>query len=290
MKPNLFIIGAPKCGTTSLASYLAEHENIFMSPLKEPYYFSKNIKMKEQISDLGEYENLFKDVSKQHKIIGEASTHYLFSKTAVPDILRYNESARFIVMLRHPIDLFQSLYKERLRSLREEKEMEEAWRRQQERKEGIGIPKHCEDAQLLAYGEWCKIGSQIEQLYSQVDPSQVHIITLGEMKKNTLRVYKQVLDFLELPYDGKMTFKVYNKRKGVRSTSLQYIIKKFSQLKHRLGIHKSLGIHKLNLKREGSGKELTGDFRKELKNYFRDDLKLLKILTGINYLEIDDTD
>ena len=43
-KPDFFIIGAPKCGTTALATYLAEHPNIQLSDPKEPHYFCKDLK------------------------------------------------------------------------------------------------------------------------------------------------------------------------------------------------------------------------------------------------------
>ena len=39
--PNFFIIGAPKAGTTSIYNYLKNIPEIFMSPEKEPNYFSK---------------------------------------------------------------------------------------------------------------------------------------------------------------------------------------------------------------------------------------------------------
>jgi hypothetical protein len=42
-KPNLFMIGGPKCGTTSFQEYLAGHPHIFMSEPKEPCYFDKDI-------------------------------------------------------------------------------------------------------------------------------------------------------------------------------------------------------------------------------------------------------
>jgi hypothetical protein len=42
-KPNLFMIGGPKCGTTSFQEYPAGHPHIFMSEPKEPCYFDKDI-------------------------------------------------------------------------------------------------------------------------------------------------------------------------------------------------------------------------------------------------------
>jgi hypothetical protein len=38
--PNFLIIGAAKSGTTSLYHYLGQHPDIFMSPIKEPNYYT----------------------------------------------------------------------------------------------------------------------------------------------------------------------------------------------------------------------------------------------------------
>ena len=42
-KPNLFLIGAAKCGTTSLYHYLKQHPDLFFPEHKEPHYFSKDL-------------------------------------------------------------------------------------------------------------------------------------------------------------------------------------------------------------------------------------------------------
>lgn len=41
--PNFFIVGAPRCGTTSLYEYLKQTPGIYMSTVKEPHYFSQSI-------------------------------------------------------------------------------------------------------------------------------------------------------------------------------------------------------------------------------------------------------
>jgi hypothetical protein len=43
-KPNFFIVGAPKCGTTPLYEYLKDHPNVFMPQLKEPHFFAENMR------------------------------------------------------------------------------------------------------------------------------------------------------------------------------------------------------------------------------------------------------
>ena len=42
-KPNFFIVGAPKCGTTALYEYLRPHPNIFMPKVKEPHFFATDL-------------------------------------------------------------------------------------------------------------------------------------------------------------------------------------------------------------------------------------------------------
>jgi len=42
--PNFFLVGAPKAGTTSLYHYLDQHPEIYMSPIKEPCFFSTEIR------------------------------------------------------------------------------------------------------------------------------------------------------------------------------------------------------------------------------------------------------
>src|SRR5262245_35065298 len=83
-KPTFFIIGAPKCGTTSLAAWLADHPDIFMSPTKEPHYF--NTDHKRYLNSLAGYEQLFEDATDRHSAVGEASVWYLYSANAVENI------------------------------------------------------------------------------------------------------------------------------------------------------------------------------------------------------------
>ena len=58
-RPNFFIVGAPKCGTTALYTYLAEHPDVFMPTFKEPHYFSPDLRHEVNICDEREYSGLF---------------------------------------------------------------------------------------------------------------------------------------------------------------------------------------------------------------------------------------
>lgn len=115
-KPNFFIVGTPKAGTTSLYHYLDEHPDVFVSPIKETNFFSyEEIKSQglfyneEHICTLSAYEDQFANAGKA-KAIGEASVSYLFYPSVPAKIKYYNPDAKIIAILRNPIDRGYSHY------------------------------------------------------------------------------------------------------------------------------------------------------------------------------------
>ena len=82
--------------------------------MKEPHYF--NTDDQQCVATLGDYELLFVDATDQHIAVGEASVWYLSSTEAVRNILRYQPEARFIVMVRNPVEMAPALPAEMLLS------------------------------------------------------------------------------------------------------------------------------------------------------------------------------
>ncbi len=134
--PNFFIVGAPRCGTTSLFSAMDLHPDIFCCPVKEPNHFATDRNAKPSIiasamrrgalltegapgmnvlprvattPDFDTYLHLFDGWAGEHAV-GEASTSYLFSETAAQEIARRRPDARIIVVLRHPVERSRSEY------------------------------------------------------------------------------------------------------------------------------------------------------------------------------------
>jgi hypothetical protein len=77
-KPDVFIVGAPKCGTTAMNHYLGQHPEIFMSKHKEPHFFGSDLVSRNSdfVRDKKEYLALFADVQSERRV-GEASIWYL---------------------------------------------------------------------------------------------------------------------------------------------------------------------------------------------------------------------
>jgi hypothetical protein len=138
--PNFFLVGAPKAGTTSLYHYLDQHPQIYMSPIKEPCFFSLEIRparfnddfqrqaaqdMKDLddylagpvlkkrpggiVQDWNGYLRLFADANGE-SAIGEASVCYLWSATAAAHIRERIPDAKIIMILRHPAERAFSQY------------------------------------------------------------------------------------------------------------------------------------------------------------------------------------
>jgi hypothetical protein len=138
--PNFFLVGAPKAGTTSLYHYLDQHPRIYMSPIKEPHYFSTEIREKNCEPELRrrmardksalreylagpmrekrfggiverweDYLGLFANAEDQDAL-GEASVCYLWSPVAPEEIARRLPHARILAMLRDPADRAFSQY------------------------------------------------------------------------------------------------------------------------------------------------------------------------------------
>ena len=285
-KPNFFIIGAPKCGTTSLAAWLAEHPDIYMSPVKEPNFY--NVDLSNARITRRDYELLFSAATNDHKAIGEASTSYLFSIVAVPNIEREIPNSRYIVMVRNPVEMAYSFHEELLALGYEQIDnFGEAWRLSEERAKGRAITRWCHEPKLLDYKSVCRLGEQIDRLYKTVPRERVLVLVLDDIKENSRREYLNVLEFLEVPDDGRTEFPVYNPAKKRRWPWVQRAVlaagKTSRTIKNALGIPTVWGtgilnaLNKLGL-RYRPRPPMPPGLRAELTEYFRDDILLLSRL------------
>lgn len=248
--PNFFLVGAPKCGTTALAQYLNTHPNIYMSDPKEPHFFSEEFHLP-NFTTWEQYLKLFENTEKQHHIIGEASTHYLCSAQAIPKIYDYNPDAKIVAMLRNPVDLVYSYHSQLLYNMGDEDiaDFEQAWALQQSRRQGRNIPRLSRNPATLQYSSIGSLGTQVEKLLATFPANQVQIIFFEDFKSSTLQIYKHVLKFLELDYDGRTDFPKVNANKTHRFKALgsftekppQALLNLAAPVKSVLGL-KSLGV------------------------------------------------
>ena len=294
-KPNLFIVGAPKCGTTALSEYLRGHPNIFFYQPKETGFFATDFPGSRVITRFEDYMALFNEVQPNHLRVGEGSVWYLYSREAVRNIYEYNPNAKLIVMLRNPVDLVHSLHSQLLLSIGEdERDFERAWNLQELRKSGGKIPKKCHTPILLQYRDVGKLGAQMERLLEVFPKEQVKVILFEDFVANTKAVYEDVLSFLGLNSDGRKLFPRINESRKYRSqligqftqTPPDSIIHVWKYIKDTFGIN-DFGHRVMNRLRQANTvirprTALNGRLRLMLIHEFEEDIYSLESIIGRN--------
>ena len=236
-QPNLFLLGAPKCGTTSLAHWLGRHRAIYLSPVKEPHHYNKD----DHRADYPERERylaLFHGAGAEHRYRLEASTWYLHSRLAVSEILRDCPQARFIVCLRNPVDMAFSLHGHFVSKTAREtvRDFEQAWELSDWRLRGEAIGCRAVNPSHLAYKHACRLGTQVQRLLGQVEPDRVHFVVLDDLKAHEAQTLRQVLAFLDLEPDISLALPADNVRRDVRYPAMELALKGLENAKLRLGL------------------------------------------------------
>lgn len=293
--PNLFIIGAPKCGTSALAHYLSEHPAVYFCDPKEPFFLSDDYpRLKEQhsLNSLEDYLSLFKDADPEiHAVIGEGSTNYLASKVAVDKAVRLNPHGKFIVMLRDPVEVAYAYHMEQLWARNEDVEdFEVAWRLQDDRARGKFVPDTCVAEQFLQYRELALFSPQIERLFSLVPEEQRLVLLIDDLKREPEQVYRTALRFLELNDDNKTTFPVINPSHKHRSELIANLVLKPPRpirgviFRFRAWARRSrpwwIEAIKSALRVRQKRMPLRPEFERELRECFIDDIEELERLIG----------
>ena len=279
---NFFILGAPKCGTTSLARWLSEHPRVFMSERKEPNFFNRDFEWPGRVASLEEYDELFEQAGERHTVVGEATTGYLRSARAVQAILDYATEPKFLVALRNPLALVPSLHAQRIREgLETELSLERAWEIQDERARGRGVPATCPDPQWLHYGRFGLLGEQLQRLLAAVPRERVLVVLLEDLQRDPRAEYRSLLAFLGVPDDERDEFPVVNPRQMPRSAKLAQALRLGGAWKRRLGISWDLRLAPVVAAwnaRRAETPVVSEVMRETLVSYYRDDVQRLSEL------------
>jgi len=283
-KPDFFILGAPKCGTTSLWAWLRAHPNVFMTEMKEPSFFNYDDHL--GISNLSDYEELFRDAIDSDAAVGEASVWYLSSPVAVEKILEYQPEARFIVLVRNPIEMAVALHSEMLISGYEDiPSFRTAWDLQGERRQGRRIPAFGGPHRCFLYGDVCSLGAQLQRLLDVAKGNRVLTVVLDDIQEDPRREYLKILAFLGVSDDGRVNFQVENTARILRRPWLARSQFLTTQVKQKLHINVGFGLLRSVYSRNvvaAARPELDQNTYNVLKEYFTRDVDLLGGLIGRN--------
>lgn len=296
-KPDLFIIGAAKCGTTSLYEYLKSHPEVFMSPAKEPRYFSPDLMSGsphdlDYGKDLERYLGLFTG-ARDEKRLGEASVRYIYSKQAPGLIREFNPDAYIVAMVRNPIDMMYSMHNQRLSEGREPLEdFEQALAAEADRLAGRGIRPGLNPG-LAVYRPRARFGEQLPRWFETFGRARVHVIVFEEFVREPAAHFRQLLEFLDVDPDYQpASFAAHNSshaprfrviRKLTNARLSQWLV--WRALPAVAGDHATRALVRgfrnspVN-RRRAPRRPLRPELRRELEEEFADDVARLSQLLG----------
>ena len=108
--PNLFLIGAPRCGTTSLFAAMKQHPAIYTTVLKEPHFHARDLPVQPHtVTDPDDYRQMFR-LAGDRPWRADGSVWHFYSHAAPTLIAEQHPDARIVLLLRHPVRMVASLY------------------------------------------------------------------------------------------------------------------------------------------------------------------------------------
>lgn len=209
--PNFVIGGAPKSGTTAMANYLRDHAQVFVSDVKEPFYFATDMPGMAQSSGIdteSAYVELFRDATANQLAVGEGSTLYLYSDTAIENALAFNPAMKFLFMIRRPAEIAHAYHMQmRFHEYEEVDDFQEAWDLQDSREKGeTTYAPRCREPKLLLYRDVAAIGTQLQRAFDLIPKEQRHVIVFDDFVSDVQSSYRQACGFLDIPDDGRSQF------------------------------------------------------------------------------------
>jgi len=220
--PDFIIVGAQKCGTTSLYNYLIRHPNVYASSKKEIGFFnvrySKGVNWYRAHFPTSLKYFWINKIRKKPFLTGEADPEYIINPYALKRIAKLLPDCKLILILRNPVDRAYSHYQHACRFKRGretlsfdeaiEKEQErigEAWQKmlKDENYQNRNIPRYS----YLTTGVYI---DQVQVLLSLFNKEQLLFLNAEDFFDNTEQVFKQVVSFLGLPNWTPAAFKKHN--------------------------------------------------------------------------------
>jgi hypothetical protein len=286
--PNFFVIGANKAGTTSLHQYLAQHPDVYMSPMKEPMYYAPEPPEVRRldpawratahapvIESLDEYLALFEGVGGE-TAIGESSTGYL-SKPQTPGLIREAiPHAKLVAVLRNPTERAFSAYCMHRQWGVESLSFAEAVRAELDQGGVVGGRRRIY-VKLGFYGQF------LTRYLEHFPREQLRIFLYEDLRADSVGVVSDIFEFLGVdPSFAPETESRYNvTRYEPKHKAIDRVVRSrpLKAVAYRLAPDRSLGRAREFMRRKNSlVPEFPDDVRRRLQGLYREDIELTQRL------------
>ena len=225
--PNFFLVGAPRCATTAMHTWLGEHPEVFL-PRKEIHYFGSDLTHRRAEISHSEYLSFFQGASVEQRVVGEAAAWYLLSEKACEEIQDVSPDARILIQLRRPDQMLYSLHQQLLYAGEEDLEtFSEALAAEVDRQAGLRIPNslhlgfYAPPLECLLYREVAAFGTQVTRYIDTFGRDRVHVVFFEDLVAHPEKTYAEVCRFLGVDAGFQPDFEVLNAGRDVRFLRLR---------------------------------------------------------------------
>ncbi|MDL2335466.1 MAG: sulfotransferase domain-containing protein, partial [Chloroflexota bacterium] len=220
-RPDFFVVGAFKSGSTALYEGLRRHPQIFMPFHKEPLFFGDDLTRRYGRYTEAEYLHLF-EPAKPGQISGEASTWYLYSVSAAREIHHFNPAARIMVVLRNPVDVMYAQHAQLIYNVIEDiPDFAQALAAEPDRRAGRRMPPGPINIENLFYRHSVRFAEQLERYFDVFGREQVHVMLYDDLRRDGATVVRGALEFLGVDPGLAAVPPRANENKRVRSPLIQ---------------------------------------------------------------------
>lgn len=282
IKPNFFIVGQTRSGTTTLYHHLRQHPEVFIVHTGSgftPQFFG----MFPTVKTEEEYLKIYSDV-KNEKVIGEKNTDTLIDLESAKQIHQLYPDAKIIINLRNPIDVMLSVHNLMVNAAAVEKitDFEEALDAEKTRTvEELKNPGTYNP--FLFYRKIARYVDQVQKYVDIFGLKKIHIQIFDDFKKDPVLEFQKICRFLEIDDTFVPVIEHYNKRRTSRSKTLQSLVNKTGRTRFRKIVRKVPKIQNAYnlINRPYANKDQISDALKEkLKKELKPEIEALGELIG----------
>jgi hypothetical protein len=229
----LFIVGAPRCGTTTMARWLQAHPQVLFPFVKEPHFFSQH-DLRGLDDDELRYrvehdflDHFFAKPEGEESVGADCSVSYLYTPEQLEPALKLWPNSRFVVGVRDPLTLLPSLHKRLIFTGDENiRRFEDAWAAVPDRAAGHRIPWSTIEPRWLRYDEAARYGTYVERLFDAVGKERCLVVVFDDLVADPAAQYRRLLEFGGLRQVPPPDLKAERGGKDVRYVLLQQLLKR----------------------------------------------------------------
>jgi hypothetical protein len=279
-KPNLFLVGFPKTGTTALWKMLSRHTQIYVPPVNEIHYFEVNYKnlpyqgpgdmTDPPIKTEEEYLDLFR--GRQERYLMDYTPAYAEHPEVASDIKVFNSDAKILILLRNPVERCFSNYCHQVRKGHEKRSFEDALRIEEER-------RSLNWGMFWRYKENSYYYSRTKAYFDAFDVTNVKTVLTQELQNDTITVLEDLIHWLDLDWENIASFDRHN-RSGKPNWKLKLLDRMRSIALVRNVGRRFVSAEAVQKFRNDNLEsiDLSEKTRNELRQLFTDDIKKLERL------------